>query len=276
MDANIGSSAEYEAKKARLAEITKAYADLIVEYDQLRNVILPNAAAEYMMEIGKKEYELFSLQFDIQRLKREISLCQAAINRGEPIDDEMIQATIQKEMAEYIQQLNAQKEAVKHAEALFAAKKMSAADSEQLKALYREVVKLLHPDVCPLDTPSVHELWLRAVDAYKTGDLGELALVKDMADELLGRKGADRGAAGATSGAMALLDGKIAKLDKKRRTLQVMKEDLESVPPLSYRELLHDPKKVLEKRQELDRQIAVANQQLASLLAFRDQLTEKK
>lgn len=75
---------------------------------------------------------------------------------------------------------------------------------------------------------------------------------------------------------MALLDEIIQKLVKKHKALEVMKEDLESVPPLSYRELLSNPKKVREKRAELDDLIALANQQLASLLAFRDQLTKQK
>lgn len=276
MNSGIGFSAEYEAKKAQLAEIKKKYTDLIVVYDQLRTVILPNVSAEYMMEIGKKEYQLFSMQFDIQRLKREISLCQAAINKNEPIDEEEIQASIQREMAEFIQQLNTQRDAVRKAEALYAVEKMSAEDAEQFKTLYHEIVKLLHPDVCPVDSPAAKELWLRAIQAYKTSDLAELALVKDMANELLGGTSEDELENDNAPNAMALLDEIIQKLVKKHKALEVMKEDLESVPPLSYRELLSNPKKVREKRAELDDLIALANQQLASLLAFRDQLTKQK
>ena len=79
----IGMNIEVEEAKRQLNTLRREYAALLAEYDELTGAGRRHLETEYMMQIGKLEYRLFSLQFQARRLKREISIYQAAENRRE-------------------------------------------------------------------------------------------------------------------------------------------------------------------------------------------------
>ena len=58
----VGFSLEFEKKKKELNELNRVYAGLLAEYDELTGTVRANLEAEYMMRIGRKEHQLFSLQ----------------------------------------------------------------------------------------------------------------------------------------------------------------------------------------------------------------------
>ena len=94
---DLAFSPEFEQTKADLQSARENYAALVEEYSLLVGVVGKNLETEYMLKLGRKEHELFSCQVEILRIKREISLFQAARNRGETISDAEVQRIIEKE-----------------------------------------------------------------------------------------------------------------------------------------------------------------------------------
>ena len=98
---SVGSSPEFESAKQKLEALRKEYASLLAEYDDLTGTVRRGLETEYMLQIGRRENEIFALQIQAQQLKREISLYQAAKNRRETISEAAVQEIIVKEFAEY-------------------------------------------------------------------------------------------------------------------------------------------------------------------------------
>jgi len=149
---------------------------LIAERDQLVNVVIPNIEAEYQLKIGFLEYELFEVQLSVNRLKRGIALAQAAVNRGEVVSVVKIEVTLQEEFLEWERKLRAHMEKIEEAKNRVDSL-LSAEDSREIARIYKKIVKMLHPDVSPEAYEKHRDLWERALEAYKAGDLEGLRVL---------------------------------------------------------------------------------------------------
>ena len=78
---------------------------MVFDYDQLGCIIVPNLEAEYQQKVGRYEYELFCAQIEIKRLRRTISLLQAALNRRQAISTAQVDARLAAEFAAWQAQL---------------------------------------------------------------------------------------------------------------------------------------------------------------------------
>jgi len=79
----MGLSPEYENAKNRVQALREEYTLLLSQYAELTGAARANLDTLHMLQLGKKEYRLFSLKIEILLIKREISLLQAAVNRME-------------------------------------------------------------------------------------------------------------------------------------------------------------------------------------------------
>ena len=61
---------------------------------------------------------------------------------------------------------------------------MTEEEAAELKRLYTQIVKKLHPDINPNTTPEQHAQFIDAVDAYKNGDLSELRVISLLIDKI--------------------------------------------------------------------------------------------
>lgn len=151
-------------------------AQLVFEHDQLRCVIGPNLEAEYLLKVGRCEYELLCTQLEVRRLRRTVSLLQAAINRNEAISVPEVEARLAVEYAAWeaqVQEMAAQLQvAVAHRANLMGEK-----ESAELHRLYRSLARRLHPDVNPAAGAHERRLWQWAKDAYAAGNLHDLRLL---------------------------------------------------------------------------------------------------
>ena len=71
--------------------LEKELGKVILEQDEMVNAVKPNLEAEYQKKIGYKELECLENEIASRRLKREIELLQAAINRQEEIDPKKVE-----------------------------------------------------------------------------------------------------------------------------------------------------------------------------------------
>ena len=162
---------EYESLKTETEKLRTELSMLLLERDELVFVICRNLETEYMLKIGGLEHQLYAIQCEAQRLKRESELIQAALNRQEKPDFTRIDRLLDREFAAYQEKLDEQirqmNEALKHSQAEL----LSPEDTKELKSLYRKIVKVLHPDLHPDLSDAERQLFENAVTAYKNGDL---------------------------------------------------------------------------------------------------------
>lgn len=122
--------------------------------------------------------------------------------------------------------------------------------NDELKQLYRRIVKKLHPDMNPDATEEEKNLLDEAMKAYAEGDLDRIREIAEMLDEEeYGTRfeDNDEGIAGLKRLLMHLLE-------RKTRLEEMIKNIINSFP-YNAREFLKDEQAVQEKRDELNKKI---------------------
>lgn len=175
---------EYEKLKEDIQQLHTQLSMLILEHDQLLYKECKNIETFYLMHLGGLEYKAYDLQCQVLRAKRKITLVQAKINRQEPIDLEEIEKRLDLELEQYQKTLNERidkiNRALERSKSLYI---LSDKDHKELKKLYRQIVKTLHPDLHPNLTESQLTLFHRATEAYARGDLEAIRLISEMISE---------------------------------------------------------------------------------------------
>ena len=98
------ASARFKVECSILAE---EVATLLAHLDHRLRLSRPFLESKYMTEIGVYEMDLFALECDNRRVRREIELIQAALNRGELPSGRVIQETLDRELREWETKLEA-------------------------------------------------------------------------------------------------------------------------------------------------------------------------
>ncbi len=164
-----GLADEINALRASLAE-------LVYQRDHLKFVVCENIKMDYMLEIGNLEFNLFNLYCKFMRLKRKKEMIQTLINQGEEVDIDKIDFDLDEEFEEYQSMLDEKMKEIDDALDRKNCDKLSPEDSKDLKFLYRELVKMLHPDLHPNLSEDKKEIFVKVVDAYKAGDIDGLRI----------------------------------------------------------------------------------------------------
>lgn len=166
-------------------ESSKLY--LQAEYMQFEE--RPLLLALYEKHIGKLLFEEFQLGVQIRLVNLESQLYQAYINRNERPDDEQIATRLRLEQAKFKDELDAKEADIKAAQDYLNAPTYSKEETEELRGLYRIIAKALHPDLHPDQTQKEHDMFLKAVAAYRVGDIFVLrqivlALTEEAVDDI--------------------------------------------------------------------------------------------
>lgn len=245
---------EFESLQRKLEELSERYAKALADYTEYTTTVRRNLETQYLTLIGKMEHQLFSLQIRILRYKREISLIQAAANRGESLSKDELERTIKAEFEEYQRKLEEQQKQIQRAQEHILAPKLSAQENKQVVELYHQLVKKLHPDLHPELYPQASVIWQRVVSAYADGEWQELLILGDLVEQFL--QGAKVEAPALDT--MEKLQARIQQLEDKLVNLAVKREELAAKPPYCHQKLLEDSAAVMARREELNRQIAEA------------------
>ena len=148
----------------------------IYEYDNLVNHVCPEIERRYVLEFGLHEYKLYSLELEIDKLRRKLHLIQIEINHENEINMDVIDKIIAKEFEEYDKQVQAQIDEINFINENNP-EKLSESDSKKLKKIYRCLVKRLHPDLNPNQSLFELSLFYKAVQSFQQGDLRGLESV---------------------------------------------------------------------------------------------------
>ena len=176
-------SPEFIALKTEVEKLRTEMSLLLLEKDELLLVECKNIEMSYMLILGNLEYRAYELQCAVLRLKRKIEIIQAKKNRQEKIDISNIEKGLDEEFSEYKKKLDEQIDKMNDALERSKCEVLSAEESNELKKLYRQVVKALHPDLNPNISKAQLNLFNNAVSAYENGDLNSLRLISAMVAE---------------------------------------------------------------------------------------------
>lgn len=153
--------------------IKTEYIKILNDKDVLLNWGKPQLEALYATRIGCHQIERLKMQLRIKALKRKIELLHSSINRNEAIDVDNIELQVAAELAEAELLIMKQTIELQHAKTLLSNLDTPEKSSE-LRKIFKQLAKQLHPDVNPGITPEQTEIWYKIKDAYNTGDIDKL------------------------------------------------------------------------------------------------------
>ncbi len=245
-------SPEYEKLKNEVEKMRIELSMLYLERDELLFVICVNIETAYLLEFGSLEYNVYKAECAVLRLKRKIDLFQAKINRQEKIVLSEIENLLDEEFKEYQEKLNEQMEKINDALRRSKAKFLTDEENEELKRLYRKIVKVLHPDINPNITKEEFKLLQNAIEAYKIGDLKALRIISELIDKDL-MLNQDRDLS------YTLIKDK----ERLEAFIKEMKEIIAEIKtnyPYNVKEIIENPSKLNQRKQELKETLEYYNE----------------
>ena len=280
---------EYERLLEEISELKALIISLIAERDELKFHVCRDLAAEYNSRIGVLEFQAMTARLKVLELKRTIEYPQAQINRQEEKSEEKARKQARQEYKKFEEDLNQKAEEAKRTDRYQedTAKKEEEwqreqerkeqearergeepdenrvkykSRSDEMKALYRKIVKALHPDMNPDQTEEEKDLFREAVEAYNNGDLDKLREIAAMIDE----GDIDSGVSDPAQD-LERLKEIIEVLKKRVETLQKEIENIKTTFPYTMKDFLADEDAVRARQKELADIISVYNKQAEEL-----------
>ncbi len=238
---------------------------LLAEIEQLTQVEKPNLLALYQTKMGAWELRRLEAQCALARLRREVELIQASLNRAEEPDLPQIQGLLELEFIEWQQRLREAAERLGTAEHRLE-HLMQPDESQEFKRLYRALVKRLHPDLNPELAEAQRTLWHRVQSAYAHGDLNELRALILLTEE---------STVAPPPKPIEVLRAERATLSRQITTLLARIERIKAEPPFTLETQLGDDTWIEARRRELESEIGQLNAQIQALAAHRQQLLSR-
>lgn len=168
--------------------VKQSILDTLLQIDSIQLQEIPILEADYAVKIGYLENQVLEANIAMQRSKRRVALAQAQANARQPFDEKAIESQLDAELESWEQKLSlAVAEYYRLVDLRCSCTPLSAQDTKELKRLFRQLMKRLHPDINPGQLPSDAVLFSLVQAAYGNGDLETLrslaSTLGDFADE---------------------------------------------------------------------------------------------
>lgn len=239
---------DYLELKNEIEKLRTELSMLVLERDQLLYVECKNLEMKYMLELGSIEYKVYEAQCIFLRLKRKLEIIQGKINRQERIDIFKIDKVLDNEFAEYVEKLNEQIDRMNKAITRSKGTILSDEESKEIKRLYRNIVKAIHPDLNPKLSDEHKEMFNNTVEAYKNGDIDTLRIISEMVcNDLVQNDNED---------AIKKLNSEKERLMKMLDNIKSSMDEIKAEFPYSMKEIILDKDKVDAMKSELEDNLA--------------------
>ena len=209
-----------------------------------RDEILKEAAMNqirYIREFGTLMLESFRVKSECLKFKKKLAYCQMMINHNKVINQKDMQRYIERETSGLDRQL-----VMMTHDFARAGNADTATEAVRLEAgrLYRRIALKIHPEINSktMVVPEMADLWSETVAAFHANDIRELDELDTYADEALDRFG-------------EYLEIYIPEMKEKIIRLEEEIDNVISTDPYRYKDVLSNPSLVLEKRENLQREI---------------------
>lgn len=214
------------------------YEELLLKRDHLYKEA-ESILIYYTQEFGTLITEVFEAKIECIRLKKAITYCQMMVNRGNPVNVQLLNDYLEEHMTVYYAELN---DMLLENESAKNAKISSLIDVEQAKKIYRRLAKQLHPDINPMTEKiaQLKDLWNRITLAYhanQSRELSELEILVNKAIEDLG---------------MGVCEIEIPDIEERICALEAEIHEILTTEPYIYEKILNDSEAVETKRKELE------------------------
>lgn len=252
----IDLTEETKSGLAKLELLKKEYADLFEQRNYMLQYEETLLASLYLTLLGRFQFRLFTLKGDLSQLNQRIQLAQAYFNRNELPDWHSIDKKIEAKFKDYYRQIEAEAKKLAAAKEFLKTNFISDEDTQKLKAIYKLLVKKLHPDLNPRHSTKDAELFLKVQAAYDLCDLdalNEILLYMTSEESVLPAE---------MPGEIPDLNKQIEEITAVNVDLKEKIEKLNNVFPFVYREKLKDEKWVEDERTQIDLQIKLVDKEL--------------
>lgn len=233
---------------------------LILERDDLVYVVGKNIETTYLLSAGHLDYKIFQLDCDIRRLKRQMQLIQAKINRQEEIKPSDIEKQLDEEFQVYQKQLQQMLSKMNMALKRSQNERLTQIEADELKDLYRRIVKKLHPDLNPNLDAVKKDLYIQTVAAYKNGDLASMRIIAILVDDPLEKLPSE--------GSLNHLQKEKQRLEAQVASIQEDIQRIKSEFPFTIKELVLD-------KAALDKHIETLKQTISQMEEVLDSYKQK-
>ena len=262
--ADVIAFPDFDNLKSEVEKLRTELSMLLLERDELQFVICKNIETAYMLSLGSIEYKAYEAQCAALRLKRKIELIQAKKNRQEKIIISAIEETLDNEFAEYQKQLDEQIDKMNNALERSRSEVLTDEEHKELKKLYRQIVKSLHPDINPDVSSAQITLFENAVSAYKNGDLPTLRIIGSMVGgDSLPEQHTD---------AMAQLAEEKKRLQSAVESVRDSIEKIKTEYPYTLKDIIDDEEKTKQKKLELEKILGQYNELISVYTARIDEM----
>lgn len=216
------------------------YEELLLRRDELEKEA-EHTLLEYTRIFGEITTEIFKLKIDCIALKKSISYCIMAKNRGETIDTSTLQKFIAEKLATYQSELD---EMIRKNKLSKKGEKISAFQAKEIKRIYRKIAKVLHPDISDVTEkhPPLADLFQRVLIAYQCNDYKEIKELEVLVNRSLEEIGEEK------------FEILIPDIEAKIEELEEEIQSITTTEPYTYRGLLNDAERVHQKMKEFERE----------------------
>lgn len=217
----------------------EAYQILVMQKENLKKEAI-RWEKEYYRVYGDLIKKAFTLKIECISLKKQISYCQSKFNNGEKIQKSELISYIDDYLSEYNSELNRLIDIIEDANAIKS--KISLVDYNELKSVYRRIVKKIHPDLNPklFEREEVKDLWDKVEAAYIANDLDELKGLEILVS--------------------LITDSDVSELDIKdiQDRIADIKDEIHTIittKPYIYKDMVNDQEAIIKKKEELNSEI---------------------
>lgn len=249
----VRSMSETEKLQRELEELKALLIQLVAERDELIGVICPELEQKFLRLFGELEIRVFEAQCECKRLRRQIELMRANLNRQEPINFVEITLKLTIEFEEFQKTIDEEKEKYEEASKKESVK-LDEKDEKKLKKLYRELVKKLHPDINPDQTPEMKELFNQVVAAYQNNDIEKMEILDEIAS--------GKEEAAVLVNDIVQLQQEIAKFHSMIKRIQEEITQIKQRYPYNKKELLDDEEAIAKEKQNLEEMLVQYNERI--------------
>ncbi len=156
-----------------LDKLKKGYISSINTLEIMMNWGRVQLESLYATKIGKYKIELLELNIQLKALKKKIQFCHQYINQNKEPAFDKIEAEVEAMIKKAYEEVHLEKQKIVMGKE-FLKNLHSPTDSAEIRKIYRNIAKSLHPDINPHLTEYQKELWYIFHKAYKSGDLDRL------------------------------------------------------------------------------------------------------
>lgn len=167
-------------KKKLLENLNREYIELFERKEELISKEKVAIEAKYLSYFGGLLKRKVELNIEFRSLKYRLTLMMTYINKDQEIDEKEINKKIDEELKEYYKELKSFKYKMAFSKELMESPTVTKEELEEIKKIFRQLAKRLHPDMVGDLDAEKRLLWEKTLLAYEGNDLLTLEVLKDI------------------------------------------------------------------------------------------------